>query len=857
MNEEELKGSVQSVIFGPAQDNGFTVLSIHDANGHRMVVVGYAALHGIQIGDDVELQGKWKNGPKGQQFSVTRATKRMPQTLRGIEKWLAKAKLPGVGPTIASKLVKQFGLETIDRMIEGHEDVVKIVGKKKAPKIIETITAKSAEAAVGTMLATHDIGPAIQKKIFERYKGDAQSVLQTDPYRLILDLDGVAFATADKIAQSTGLPKEAPSRVRAGIIETLREASLNGDCALYHGQLLEKCRQKLYVSEGLIEDQLEELAPRRIVPTRIRGQKAWALVKLHKLEREFARRLMRKLRDRSVPDFGSEAVVQAVDQACVNLSISLNKEQREGAIMALMERFAILTGGPGTGKTSTLKVICEAWRMLSPRILMKAPENRQFALAAPTGKASKRITESTGFEAKTIHRLLEFKPEKGGFDRGEANPLEYGMICIDEGSMPDINIMTDLSRAWGQARVLIVGDTDQLPSVGPGKVLADMLGSGHVPHVRLTQIWRQAAGSAVAVGADSIRHGQMPQMGLPGKSDLVHIDLSDPDDVADRIVDMYVDKLPKYLASLELDPSSIQVLCPARINTVGTIAINRRIQNGLRRQRYEGGWARISDDMEICVGDRVQQRQSVHTAVPSNLAGEVMEIDRDQDDRLRVHVDFDGRMYAYVGRDLDSLAVHSRRDGSVLLADRVKKADGKAIQTEGGPGDKVIQLENDYERNIFNGDTGTIVEIDRDVSGHAVRTHVDFGGTIQTFEGRTLTNLALAYALTIHKSQGSEYQAVVIPVTTSHYAMLKRTLLYTGVTRAKRLCILVGTKRAIQIAINEEDSVTRVTTLADAIREEAEDGAVDGQGGHTDRITSLEGAIQDETYDETVDDVQF
>ena len=364
---------------------------------------------------------------------------------------------------------------------------------------------------------------------------------------------------------------------------------------------------------------------------------------------------------------------------------------------------------------------------------------------------------------------------------------------------------------------------------GPGffDPAADMLASGHVPNVRLTQIWRQAAGSAVAVGADSIRNGHMPQMGLPGKSDLVHIDLSDPEEVADRIEDMYVDKLPRYLAALNLDPSSIQVLCPARINAVGAIAINRRIQNGLRRQRYDGGWARIGGEVEVCIADRVVQENPVHAGIRHAAIGEITEIGRDEDNRTRVRVDFEGRIYSYAGRDLDALALHSRREGSVFLADRVKKADGKGLQTEGGPGDKVIQLENDYERNIFNGDTGTIVEIDRDISGHAVRTHVDFNGSMQTFEGRTLNNLALAYALTIHKSQGSEYQAVIIPVTTTHFAMLKRTLLYTGITRAKRLCILVGTKKAIQIAINTEDSITRVTTLADAIREEAEEGAAE------------------------------
>ena len=380
MSDEELKGSVQSVIFGPAEDNGFTVMSIHDANGTRMVIVGSAALHGLQVGDDVELTGRWKTSARGDQFSVTKAVKRMPQTLRGIEKWIAKAKLPGVGPTTAQKLVKRFGLDTVDRIVEGHEDFVAIVGKKRAPRIVDAIAAKASQAAVGSMLAAHDIGAAIQKKIFERYKGDAMSVLQTDPYRLILDLDGVAFATADRIAQSTGLPKESPSRVRAGIIETLREASTNGDCALYHGQLLEKARQKLYVSDSLIEDQLEELSPRRIVPTSIRGMRSWALVKLHKLEKEFARRLVRKLRDRGVPEFGLEAVAQAVDEASKNLGITLNAEQRAGAEMALNQRFCILTGGPGTGKTHTLKVICEAWRMLAPKILMRVAENRQRRL---------------------------------------------------------------------------------------------------------------------------------------------------------------------------------------------------------------------------------------------------------------------------------------------------------------------------------------------------------------------------------------------------------------------------------------------------------------------------------------------
>lgn len=732
----EISGSVQTVLYGPT-DDGFTMLTVRDAEGQRHVVSGRAVLGGIQVGDEVEMAGDMRNGSRGPVLNVRTAVKRLPQTESGMTKWLAKAKLPGLGPTYAKRLVDAFGIQTIARIVSEDPEAAAILGKKRLPRIAAALAAKQEESEVGIMLAANDIGAALQRKIFEFYKGDTKRILTTDPYRLIMDLDGVAFTTADKIARSTGLSDEAPSRIKAGIIETLREASMNGDCALYHAQLLEKCRQRLYVTEEAIEDQLEDLKPRRIVETTVRGLRAWALVRLNKAEKEFARHLARKLRDPGVASFGAEAIRAAVSEAARVLDVTLNKEQREGAEMALTYPISILTGGPGTGKTHTLKVVCEAWRQLAAKIRVRVPEQREFSLAAPTGKAAKRITESTGFEAKTLHRLLEYKPEKNGFDRNESNPLETGMISIDEASMPDILIATDLGRAWGQNRVFLIGDTAQLPSVGPGKVLADMLTSGRIPHTRLHQIFRQAAGSAIAMGADEIRHGRMPEMGRPGESDLVFIDINNSDDVAERIVDMYVDNLPKFLAKQGIDPASIQVLCPGKKTSVGTVELNKAIQTRLQARRTPGPVVGLSEKMEGAVGD------------------------------------------------------------------------------------KVIQLENDYEKAIFNGDTGTIVDIERD--GDTVRTHVDFGGMVQTFEGRSIPNLALAYALTIHKSQGSEYQAVIIPVTTSHYTLLRRTLLYTGVTRAKRLCILVGSRRAMQIAINEEDAVSRVTTLVDAILDETEE----------------------------------
>lgn len=730
----EMRASVVSLLFGPA-DDGYTMVSLRNELGERIVAAGRAIPGGVQEGDELTVTGRWTNGKKGPLFAVQTARKAMPRSSDGIQKWLEKAKIPGIGKIKASKLVKTFGMETIEALAEERPGVAEIVGRKQIAKAAEAIRGRRQEAEIGATLSDHGVGARLQRKILDQYGDRTHDVLTKEPYRLIMDVDGVAFATADKIAQAAGLAEDSPARIQASIVDILRDASRQGHCALYHQQLMERCRKAIYVKERLIEDQLASLKPKHIVETEINGMRAWATTRLNRAENEFARHVVRKLFDSHVPDFGASAVEQAVDQAQITLDIQLSEEQRAGAIMALSERICILTGGPGTGKTHTLRVICEAWQKLAPRIRVRTEEQRQFSLAAPTGKAAKRITETTGFEGRTIHRLLEYRPDINGFERNAANPLLTGMISIDESSMPDIFISNDLGRAWGQARVLLIGDIDQLPSVGPGKVLADLLASGLVPHTRLTRIFRQAAGSGIAIGAEAIRDGHMPPLASPGKGDLVHIELSDAQDAADRIVSMYTQNMPKFATAHGLDPGSIQVLCPGHQSEVGTIALNKAIQMRLRGERPAGLQVRLSDG------------------------------------------------------------------------------------NEAGAGDKVIQLENNYEKGIYNGDTGTIVEVERDMAG-ALVTHADFGGTIQTFEGNTLGNLALAYALSIHKSQGSEYQIVIMPVTTSHYTMLRRTLLYTGTTRAKRLCVYVGTAKAIRTAVQREDSTTRITTLADALARE-------------------------------------
>jgi exodeoxyribonuclease V alpha subunit len=359
--------------------------------------------------------------------------------------------------------------------------------------------------------------------------------------------------------------------------------------------------------------------------------------------------------------------------------------------------------------------------------------SREIKMGAPTGKAAKRITEVTGIEAKTLHRLLEFRPETGMFERNATNPIEAGMIAIDESSMPDIYIARDLSQAWGNSKILLIGDTDQLPSVGPGKVLADLLESGEVPHTRLQEIFRQSAGSEIALGAETLKNGRLPEMGAPGTSELVFIPLENTEEIAKRITDMVVNKMPKYLTKNNLDPTSIQVLSPGKQGEVGTLNLNKLIQ-------------------------------------------------------AEIHKD--------------------KNSPKVMLSD----------QMEAKLGDKVIQLENDYSRNIFNGDTGKIIEIDLDDKGKARLTHVDFGDQIIAIEGATLSSMSLAYALTIHKSQGSEYQVVIIPVTNTHFTLMKRNLIYTGETRAKRICVFIGSKKALTMAVQKEDSSKRVTSLANLIK---------------------------------------
>ena len=724
--QTEMRVTVLSFLFGPA-DDGYRIVSAHDQKGERVVLGGKVMPGDMEEGDEIVVEGRWRRGDRGDMLMVNSARKTLPQTEKGMASWLAKAKIPGIGKVRAEKLVAQFGLDTLARIVEKHEDAIAIAGRKTIDAAAPALERRMREAEIGTMLSGYGIGGAVQNKIMEKYGVGTQSMLSDRPYQLITDIKGIAFTTADKIARSAGIAKDSPERIKAAIIEALRMASMDGHTALYHQTLVNTVEDMIYVSPEQIEEQIEELAKNAIKPNSVRGIRTWATNRLDDAEERVARNIAAKLRQ--PPEFSEEEATAAVDAAIKASSGTLNDKQRRAAISALSKPISILTGGPGTGKTHTLRIIIEAWRALcrAKRI------NRPLQIAAPTGKAAKRASEVTGIDGKTIHRLLEYDPESNAFQRNRSNPLDAGHLAIDESSMPDILITRDLTEAWGDSTVLLVGDVEQIPSVGPGCVLRDLILSDVIPTTRLTDIYRQSEGSQVALGADAIRNGRMPEMSRPGAGELVFIDLDDPRQVAERIREMYVDKMPRYLASKDMDPGSIQILSPGKQGDVGTLNLNKIVQETIHGPDPKGPFVNLSDKM--------------------------------------------------VGR----------------------------------VGDRVIQLENDYDLNIFNGDTGKIIEIETDSDGKVTDTHVDFGDRIVGFSGSALGNLTLAYALTIHKSQGSEFQVVIIPMTGTHYTLNKRPLIYTGMTRAKKICVFVGQRRALKTSLNREDAANRVTTLAERL----------------------------------------
>ena len=709
---EVLAGLVERVTFHNS-DNGFCVLRAK-ARGHRdlITVVGHAAI--ITAGEWITASGEWVNDhTHGQQFKARFMRTSAPTSIDGIEKYLGSGMIRGIGPVYAKKMVKAFGEKVFD-IIEAEPERLREVtgiGLVRAKRITDAWAEQKIIREIMVFLHSNGVGTARAVRIYKTYGVDAVQVMTENPYRLARDIRGIGFKTADAIAMKLGVEKTAMIRIRAGISYALTEAMDDGHCGLPTEELVPLAVELLEISIELVQTALDlELAEGTVIAATVGETACVFLGGLYRAEQVIAERLLRLANGKLPwPYIDPEKALPWVEQ---KTGLSLAKSQIDAIRLSLISKILVITGGPGVGKTTIVNAIL--------RILDAKGVN--LLLCAPTGRAAKRMTEATGFDAKTIHRLLEIDPKAGGFKRNSENPLECDLLVVDETSMVDVMLMQALMKATpDNAALLIIGDIDQLPSVGPGQILADVIASGAVPVVRLTEVFRQAAQSRIITSAHRINQGSIPDLSKPdGDSDFYFVQADDPETAVPRIIELVKTRIPQRFG---LDPiRDIQVLCPMNRGGVGARSLNIELQAAL------------------------------------NPAGERK-------------VERFGWTFA--------------------------------------PSDKVMQIENDYDKEVYNGDIGYIDDVDPDGG----EMSVSFDGRAVTYGFGELDTLVPAYAATIHKSQGSEYHAVVIPVLTQHYAMLQRNLLYTGVTRGKRLVVLIGQSKAVAIAVRNVSGRRRWSKL--------------------------------------------
>lgn len=721
---ELLSGTVERVTFHNPE-TGFAVLRVQ-VRGHRdlVTVVGHIAT--IAPGELVQASGEWhRDRTHGLQFKTAYLHAAAPTTPEGIERYLGSGLIRGIGPHFARRLVEAFGADVLDVIEQSPARLRDVpgIGPLRAARIAEAWKSQRVVRDIMVFLHSHGVGTSRAVRIYKTYGADAIALISENPYRLARDIRGVGFVTADRLGRRLGIVKDAMIRVRAGIGYALARALDDGQCGLPRDELIAGAAALLEVSEAQVAEALRlEVAGGDVVVDEVDGRAVVFLAGLHAAERGIAARLLALAAGRPPwPPIDAERAIPWVE---TKLGVTLAAAQRDALRQAISRKVLVVTGGPGVGKTTLVRAILRVLTAKGVRAL----------LAAPTGRAAKRLGESTGVEAKTIHRLLEVDPRTGGFRRDEHRPLAGDLVVVDETSMVDVPLMYALLRAVPPGgALLLVGDVDQLPSVGPGQVLADIIASGAVPVVRLTEVFRQAAESQIVVAAHAINQGEMPRP-AGTRGDFHIVDEEEPDAVRARIVQLVTDGIPRRTG---LDARrDIQVLCPMNRGSLGARALNLDLQQVLNPP-----------------------------------AGPTLE-----------------------------------RFGWTFAA-----------------GDKVMQTENDYDRDVYNGDLGFVTRVDPEL-GEVV---VDFDGHLVTYQTGDLDELALAYATTIHKAQGSEYPAVVVPLTTQHYPMLRRNLLYTAVTRGRRLVVLVGQRRALALAVRDRQARRRWTKL----REHLAAGARRGQTG--------------------------
>lgn len=724
MSERTLTGAIERVTYHN-EENGYCVLRVKPKGVSRLLtVVGNCpAPH---AGEEIAARGEWHEDENyGAQFRAEEITSSEPETLAGIERYLGSGLVEGIGPVYAKKLVAKFGAEVFDVIDHRSKRLEEVdgIGAKRRKEIKESWSKQKGVRQIMVFLHQHGISTARAVRIYKTYGEDSITKLNADPYRLARDLHGVGFKTADTIATKLGVAPDAERRIAAGIEHTLDSATSSGHCALPEAELVESAAELLGVEADVAAPALEGLiAAGRAERDQCDGETLIFPPRLLRAEELVAGRV--KALAAKPAEHPAIDVDKALAWAEKKIGYALAEGQSRAVELALTQRVLVITGGPGVGKTTILNSV----------LMILGAKKVEAVLCAPTGRAAKRLAESTGLEAKTIHRLLDSQGGAAGFARDAESPLKGDLFVVDEASMIDLPLMAAFLGALPEgAHLLLVGDIDQLPSVGPGSVLSDLIESGAVPVARLSEIFRQAAESQIIRAAHDINRGDLP-VEISGEAkadpdaDFFFIERDDPEAAASTIVDLIRTRLPdKY----GFDPTSdIQVLTPMHRGSLGTAALNARLQDALN---------------------------------PANET--TFEIER-----------FGARYRS---------------------------------------GDKVIQLRNDYDKGVFNGDIGQVVEVGTDPGRVEVRFD---GGRLANYEPGELDELAPAYAITVHKSQGSEFPCVVIPVATQQFVLLQRNLLYTAVSRGRKLVVLVGQRKAAAMAVGNDDSRSRYRGLLGRLR---------------------------------------
>jgi exodeoxyribonuclease V alpha subunit len=709
-----LEGQIERITYA-SEDTGYTVAKLA-LSGSREPITIVGNLLAPVPGEMLKVKGEWQTHPKfGKQFKVTSHQSIVPATVIGIKKYLGSGLIKGIGPVMAFRIVKHFGEKTLEIIDQNPHDLHQVegIGNKRIEMIDKAWKEQKEIRSVMVFLQGHGVSPAYAAKIFKKYGWDSIKVVSKNPYRLATDIFGIGFRTADKIAASMGFEKNAPARVEAGILYVLHQLSEEGHVYFPYEPLVERCKEILEVDREVIAKAIGSITLENKIVIEDLNEAVY-LKNFHLAETGITEHLLRLTA--SPKRMHKIDVGKALKWVQGKIRLEFAAKQIQAIESAVSEKVMVITGGPGTGKTTIINAVIKIYRELGARIM----------LAAPTGRASKRMSEATGYPARTIHRMLEYNLQKGGFQRGQEHPLEVDVLILDETSMIDTSLMYHLLKAVPSgATLILVGDVNQLPSVGAGNVLKDVIRSGKVPVVELKEIFRQAANSGIIRNAHRINTGVVPELAQEreGLGDFYFIEQEDQEEVLRIIMELVCERIPKRF---KLDPlEGIQVLAPMHKGTVGTENLNSKLQEALN---------------------------------PS---------------------------------------------GAAILRG------GRTFRLK----DKVMQVRNNYEKEVFNGDIGRITAMDEETR----EVTVTYDGAPVPYDASDLDEIVHAYAISVHKSQGSEYPAVILPLLPQHYLLLQRNLIYTAVTRAKKLLVIVGSKKALATGVKNDKIARRYTYLAERL----------------------------------------